>query len=247
MKIQEIINKIVYCTDALIKEVEKSKDNILNLKIEPYPGNLSSSPFIKREKWENNKSVNIFDVIGTAHPDYIGHSWIRMLKVGKRMKTINLPLLEKNPDYYFEKFQKEPAIEYTRINDRLYISGDGNHRTSIAKVLFYFIGSSQFAGIKYREVEIDFETMELFEYARALIAEKKLPLVIEVESKHIKRKDGPGWSEDFFWPEFEIVNTKRLKRVQFDISGLKQFVKEMRQFNLFRKFFNPGKMLKKIL
>ena len=247
MMLQEVINKMVHYTDAFIDEIENTRNSILNLEIEEYPGNLVSGPFIIREKWENNKTINVFDVIGTAHPDYVGISWIQMLKMGKRMKTVNLPLLEQNPDYYFEEIQKDPPIEYTKINDKLYISGDGNHRTSIAKILFYFLGRSELIGINYREVEIDFEAMELVKYAQGLIAEKKLPLVVEVKRKPIKRKDGPGWSEDFFLLEFEIVNTRKFRKVQLDSDEFKQFVAEIRKVNFFKKFFKCGNVLKKIL
>jgi len=54
---------------------------------------------------------------------------------------LNLSLLRENPDYYFEAKKKEPPIYYKSIDGGdLYIGEDGNHRTCIAKALFYLEG-----------------------------------------------------------------------------------------------------------
>jgi len=248
VEIRQIINQIVNNTENLIEHVKKNNNPYLNLTIEAFPEDLISSPFVTRERWEVNKTVDVFEIVGIAHPDYIGLSWIDMLKEGKRMSTVNLPLLEKNPEYYLENDPKNPAIEYTKINDEIYISGDGYHRTSIAKVLLYFLGQIQFSGVKCREIEVDLRLAMLVDQAKALIAEKKLPLVIEVKKQHVKRKDGPGWSEDFFMPEIEVVNVKKLKRIYLhSFNEVGQLISEVNRFNLFTKFFRCGRFLRKIL
>jgi len=248
VEIRQIINQIVNDTENLIKHVKKNNNPYLNSTIEAFPEDLILSPFVTREKWENNKTVDAFEIVGIAHPDYVGLSWIDMLKAGKRMSTVNLPLLEKNPDYYLENGQKDPAIEYTKVNDEIYISGDGYHRTSIAKVLLYLLGQTQFSGVKCREIEVDLQLAMFVDQAKALIAEKKLPLVIEVKKQHVKRKDGPGWSEDFFVPEIEVINIKKLRSIYLKtINEIMLFIYEVDKYNLFRKFFRCGRFLRKIL
>ena len=248
MEIRQVINKIVNNTENLIEHVKKNNNPYLNSTIEAFPEDLISSPFVTREKWENNKTVDVFEIVGIAHPNYIGLSWIDMLKEGKRMSTVNLPLLEKNPEYYLGNNPKNPTIEYTKINDEIYISGDGYHRTSIAKVLLYFLGQIQFSGVKCREIEVDLRLAMFVDQAKALISEKKLPFIIEVKKQHVKRKDGPGWSEDFFMPEIEVINIKNLRSIYLKtINEIMLFICEVNKYNLFTKFFRCGRFLKKIL
>ena len=110
---------MVHETDSFINYV-KAQVTILNNKIEPYPENKNLwEQFVTSYFWTGSKVVNVFEVIGTAHPDYIGATWIDMLKLGKRMRSINLPLLEENPGYYFDTSDKIPDMHYTKINDRL--------------------------------------------------------------------------------------------------------------------------------
>ncbi len=248
VEIRQIINKIVNNTEELVKQIKKNNSPYFNSTIEAFPEELLSSPFVIREKWENNKTVDVFEIVGIAHPDYVGLTWIDMLKEGERMKTVNLPLLEKNPEYYLENDPKSPAIEYTKINDEIYISGDGYHRTSIAKVLLYFLGQIQFSGVKCREIDVDLRLKKFVDHAKDLIAKKKLPLVIEVKKQHVKRKDGSGWSEDFFTQEIEVINIKKLRRIYLNsIDEVMLFIDEVNHYNLLRKFFRCGRFLKKIL
>jgi len=84
----------------------------------------------------------------------------------------NLSLLASNPDYYFEQKKKEPVMNYTRINDEVYISREGNHRTIIAKVLFYHTGHYMIHGIDYNEYGVDFNMIKLFENVKNLLLTK---------------------------------------------------------------------------
>lgn len=137
--VHSLIHEIVNDTEAFIAKVQYS-DSVLNNIIEPFPDLDYLKQFATSYYWTGEKIVNVFEVIGTADPDYIGATWIAMLRLGKRMHSVNLPLLQENPGYYFDISEKSPEMYYTRINDRLYISGEGNHRTSIA-----FPGERDFA------------------------------------------------------------------------------------------------------
>lgn len=83
-------------------------------------------------------SVDLSRVIATTHPDYAGSTWgdLKPRPVGPRAETmkrqsLNLSLLEQNPDYYLSRDEKEHWSFY-RLGDQ-YIIETGNHRTIYAR------------------------------------------------------------------------------------------------------------------
>jgi hypothetical protein len=158
-KAAPLIRDIVENTEAFIRQVQDS-DSVLNNTVEPYP-DLSYLQQLKQfavsHYWSGCEIVNIFGVAGTADMDYVSATWITVLRLGQRM-AINLPLLQENPAYYFKvTAAKLPEMHYTRIKGKLYISGEGNHRTAIAKALFAFLGLQNFGAVKYEEYLVDEE------------------------------------------------------------------------------------------
>ncbi len=204
---QEVIHRIAVDTEAIIRQVQEV-DSVLNNTIEAFPDLEQLRPFAVTHYWSDSQVVNVFEVVGTAHADYIGATWITMLRLGKRMRSLNLPLLRENPGYYFDLGRKEPEMHYTRVNGRLYISGEGNHRTSIAKVMFAFLVMQNFGGVKFEELWIDAEAMRLIAEARQLILLKGLPLHLEPHRQAVKREDTPGWKKDFYDLSFRLANVK---------------------------------------
>jgi len=170
-KVQKLINEIVNDTEVFIARVQAS-DSVLNNTIEPSPDLDILKKFAVSCYWTGEKIVNVFEVVGTADPDYVGVTWITMLRLGKRMRSISLPLLQDSPEYYFSLADKSPDIRYTRINGKLYISGEGNHRTSIAKALFAFLGLQNFGAVKYEEYQVDEEALNIYQEVRGVIRQK---------------------------------------------------------------------------
>lgn len=223
MNREEIIEQIVGNTEGLIRSVQAS-DSILNNTIEPYPSDIDSlRPFAVSHYWSDAQVVNVFEVIGTAHADYIGVTWITMLRQGKRMRSLNLPLLRENQQYYFDLDNKAPDMHYTRINGKLFISGEGNHRTSIAKVFFAFLGRQNFGAVKYEEIWIDEEAMRLFGEVQQLLLKKGLPLRLEPLRQAVKREDTPGWKKDFFNLAFRLANVKTGREKILSKEELREF------------------------
>lgn len=146
-----LIRDIVENTEAFIRRVQ-GYDSVLNNTIEAYPDMDALKPFAVSCYWTGLKIVNIFEVVGTTDKDYIGVTWITMLRLGQQM-SINLPLLREKPGYYFNVTDRKlPEMNFTRINSKLYISGEGNHRTAIAKVLFAFLGLQNFGAVRYEGI-----------------------------------------------------------------------------------------------
>lgn len=227
MKREEIIEQIAGGTEAFIRRVQES-DSVLNNTIEPFPANFEDlRRFAVTAYWSNAQIVNVFEVVGTAHADYIGATWITMLRLGKRMRSINLPLLRENPGYYFDLAPKEPEMHYARINGRLYIGGEGNHRTAIAKALFAFLGAQNFGAVKYEELWINEEAMRLCAEAQQLILQKRLPLHLEPRRTAIKREDTPGWKKDFYSLSFRLANARTGQEKILSTDELREFCKAL--------------------
>ena len=96
MEQDKLIQEIENDTEAFIAKVQES-DSVLNNIIEPYPDMHALEQFATSCYWTGSQIVNVFEVAGTAHPNYIGATWIAMLRLGIRMRSINLPLLQENP------------------------------------------------------------------------------------------------------------------------------------------------------
>ena len=117
-------------------------------------------PYCTEHYWSNNESINVFNVVGTALPDYIGLTWNEFIQVGKRMK-LNLSLLQTNPQYYLDKESKKPPMYYVEIDGKLYVDGDGNHRTALARFFHTFNGSNPtLHGVIVKKYKIDYVLKE---------------------------------------------------------------------------------------
>jgi len=121
------------------EKVEFGKEIIEAPPIEEY---LIDS-FCVEVEWKDDVEVELAAITGTVHPDYQGRTWLWLLKYGKRMK-INLNLLMHNPRYYFLSEKKIPSMSYLQIGKKYYVYSDGNHRTCIAKFLFFFYKENLF-------------------------------------------------------------------------------------------------------
>lgn len=242
MTVEEVVKRIATETDKVIEEIKK-KDCLLNHVIEKCPPLESLKNYTIIEYWSDSESVNVFQVVGTAHPDYnCGITWIDMLRVGRRM-PINLELLKHNPHYYFDTVKKVPDMHYTKVNDRIYISGEGNHRTAIAKVLFYYTGNTMLHGIDFTEYQVDFELKYLFEELERVLY-RKLPYVkAEVVRECIKREDTAGWKKDYYEVEVKLINYRngkefKIKCEQKDL--LRKLIDEIDGLSFWKKIFKNG-------
>jgi len=224
------------------KNISFSNDIIQEFKIDSL-----EEKFIIEEYWCDDESINVFDIVGTIHPDYINLTWKQLLDRGKRMH-INLPLVDKNPDYYIKPI-KEPTMYFNKIDGKYYINTDGNHRSAIVKFLFYFNGNTHIHGVTVNEYKIDKISYEKVKKLKQLIKSKKLPILLEVNRTSIKREDTARWKRDIFKISFEFQNLKTGKSFEFpDIQlnniELDDLIKTVENYSLFKKlfFFNTGYM-----
>lgn len=155
-----------------------------------------AAAFAIEKYWSGQQSINVFDVVGTQHPDYQGMSWAEFLERGKRMRQ-NLALQENNPGYYLDDVVKLPTMYYVAIDGSgWYVAGDGNHRTCIARFMFHRMGRTMLHGVNVESYRTDRHAMEVFHALREAIAIKRLPLLVEPFREKISRQDTSGWMRE---------------------------------------------------
>ena len=185
MSFQELAKDIARDPERYAKELRE----VLG-KVEPFE-ETGIKDFVIVEEVRQTEDVDISSVVGTAHPDYQGLYWSEMLLKGKRMH-LNLPLLEENPSYYLDGERKLPVMEYLELEGKVYVYGDGNHRTAIAKVFLGLLGKKEFGKVYLRKWTLDEKALELAEIAR----EKGISFL--TRRVKLSREDGPGWQVEYY-------------------------------------------------
>lgn len=163
----------------------------------------SMMPFVTSHYWSDRHSINVFSVVGTAHPDYIGLSWLEFLEQGKRM-PVNRQLLQTNPGYYHETAVRHPSMLYVSLDGkRWYVNGDGNHRTCLARFQFERLNShghpsqTMIHGVTVDDYRVDWALHATFLRLQAVMNRRKAGWV-EGQRKLVTRLDGPAWKHDIF-------------------------------------------------
>ena len=113
------------------------------------------------ETHKTDQKIFLSSIIGTDHPSYGDkESWLSMLSNGKRIEKNLRSYLEK-PDFFEnrDKYNYPHTLSYSTINgEDFYISGSGNHRTTIAKFVFAEEPNKYLNGvdITYHNINYDF-------------------------------------------------------------------------------------------
>lgn len=225
----------------LVKRVLKEKPEFANHIIEEFDENMFAEMrnFATLEYWCDNDSINVFDVVGTRHPDYQGMSWLDFLQYGKRM-VHNLSYFEANPGYYLKDERKFPQMSFIRVNGRTYVDDDGNHRTCIARFFFYFRGDrTNLHGIKLKEYVIDQSVWSIYLHLKNLLNSKKLyHIEVKPRRKKTTRRDVAGWMAEHYDVFIEAQNHR---------NGLCVTIKNIDDVLEFINRIDKGKPFKKVL
>jgi hypothetical protein len=210
---QNIIKDIK--TVTLLEKVSETQISFKNDVIEKFTEHDLPRDFISEEYWEDNAIIPVSKIIGTQHPDYIGLTWEELLHKGKRM-YINLPLAEENPGYYYSDEKKLPTMSFNKYRDLYYVSGDGNHRSAIAKFLFHFSGETHLSGVTFYEYKVNDIGNMLNERLKDVIAKKALSLKVNTLRTATSREDGAGWKRDYFSTTLMVINMKTDEHEYFE-------------------------------
>jgi hypothetical protein len=184
--------------------------------------------------WSSNESLNIQDIAGTEHPDYAGGSWLNLLNNGKRMQSVNLPLLSENPGYYYENELKKPNMEYVRIDDKTFII-EGNYRTCIARFLFHYQGLAILHGVTLEAYTIDYCFKRVFERLAEILM--KYPCNLSLERRTLSRQDTAGWYREYY--ELKAVLVTERGKYQLFTGDMEEMIVE--SYKPMRRLFGKYK------
>ena len=156
-------------------------------------------PFVSEKYWSGQQSINVFDVAGTAQPDYQGMSWSTFLAQGKLMRK-NLLLQEQNPDYYVVDDIKLPAMYYIEIDGGGWyvVNGGGNHRTCIARFMFHQMGRTMLHGVNVGSYRTDMPALAAFQRLRDAVLKNRLPVIVSPQRKTLARDDTAGCTREHY-------------------------------------------------
>ncbi len=228
--------------DKLSEQIQKHTPYWQDKLIEAFPlSDISLKDFSYSDYWISNTSINICDVAGSMHTDYIGKSWRWLLENGKRMVS-NLELLNKNPVYYEEIIKKEPYMHFIKIDNKIYVGTDGNHRTCIAKFLFDMQGKTTLHGVMLEEYSINYEIYNLYSIIENFSHHNLLNWIVKPFKNIIERIDGAGWKRDNYQLGIKITNPKN--NYSIIVTYMTEFVDIINDYNkLFHKFNGKYKNL----
>ncbi len=92
---------------------------------------------IVRDGRHENASINVFKVVGTQHPDYVGGTRLDLLMKGERREQ-DLKMFVENPFCYHESVTKVPYMHCVSYDgDGIFIGDEGNHRTCVVRFFFH--------------------------------------------------------------------------------------------------------------
>jgi len=247
MKIKRLIEKFS-CKDKrkigkeFRKFIESKKDefddfSLLEKKIASLNEFLRNvEDFIAKKRLELNSSVDIDEVVGTDHLKYIGYTYLEMLDFGLKM-DINIPLFLQNPEYYYDKNRKNPAIYYACFNlpggDKIaFVDGDGNHRTAIAKVIRAYDKSyTTIYGVVKTTYYIDYEMMNKFLYLKEETEKSGYTLQINKIEASVKEDKNGEWIEWKYKHTFELYGKGKSEEYsslsEIDLISLMPFYKRI--------------------
>jgi len=223
----------------LIDKIYSINPDILNRPIRQWNAKefMRLQPFICEHFWQSAASIPVFRVVGTQHPDYVGLTWLEFLLRGEKMPPC-FRLYEENPGYYYGLDKKEPTMYYQSLDGGdLYVGADGNHRTCIAKAAFYLDGSSVLHGVTVDDYRIDWQLKRLYEQIISVVADRRLPYLVEPQSEIVSRDDSGGWMLERLRPSLKIVNVKAGQQSIFDVTGAAKFLESIKERKLSLKRF----------
>lgn len=175
--------------------------------LQPFPqGRLAAmAPFVLTHRWCDDAPLNVFQVVGTRHPDYNGMTWLEFLERGRHMPT-NHQLWADNPGYYTEPERKRPAMSFVSLDGTdWYVDADGEHRTCIARFDFDHRVLRTLTGLSLTDWRFDEVFKEQMDRLTNLIRNCRIQIEIEHQKALVKRSDNPGWKLDRYVNTLQVV------------------------------------------
>ena len=207
--------------------------------LQPWDAELLNQkmPFVRREYWTDQGSVNVFNVVGTWHASYENKPWLYLLEHGRRMPH-NLDWLARNPGYYTGTELKKPTMYFATLDGlTFYITDDGNHRTCLARFYFYERGLTQLHGVTIRQFDVDEAFWQLYQQIMALIKQHRLMIYVEPKRELLQRDDTAAWKTDHHQPYLLWHDDHGTTRLDYEAALKKQAWLQRYRPSFWRRWF----------
>ena len=179
IEMSELFGQVPYWASDGIREYKRVEDY--------------AQDFITESYWSSHASVNLGELRGMAQLPRC-HSWRQFICSDGRMLA-NLQAFRENPAYYTGLPERNPPMQFVRVNGRLYVEGDGRCRAAIARFYLYSQPCPYLHHVELHDYTVDFEFMRVY---RAFVEKKPPWLQAEVAHLIDHREDGAGWKRDYY-------------------------------------------------
>ena len=179
-EIRELFGEVPYWAGDAIREYKPVEDY--------------AQDFITESYWSSSASVNLGELRGMTQRPEGCHSWRQLISSEGKMLA-NLKAFKENPSYYTGLPERDPSMQFVRVNGRLYVEGDGSHRAAIGKFYLHSQPYPYLHHVELHDYTVDFEFMRVY---REFM--KKKPAWFKTEVAHLidHREDGVGWKRDYY-------------------------------------------------
>lgn len=179
---------------------------------------VKNSPYLIQERFIDNTSVPVSDIIGTCHSNYYGITWGDFLLHGQQI-TSSLANVDTSPEYYYST-EKKDHIGFIKLPNGYFIE-EGNHRSAIAKFLFFLDGNYNHSllGVYVTEHILDTDGKTLVEDLSSIIDKCGFKDIITITLERVPVKnDAANYLKhtNFYCTKLTMFNNKTSSIIVID-------------------------------
>lgn len=195
--------------------------------------------FVLDKFYQKNTDMDVKRVTGSNHPDYINQPWSYLITDGKR-SSIRLDELAKTPEYYLSDIQEEKP-NFVKIGQDIFIVGDGNNRTIIAKFFFHFnrdkIDEPLLRNVTLTEYVVDWESLIIKKEIDSLLNETRFAhLSLTLLTDNFSN----GCSDKCRWHLYNNELDGEDRSIKLTRAELPALLAELKSDNFLKRLFGRG-------
>ena len=209
------------------------------LQLFPQDRFAAMAPFVLTHRGCDDAPLNLFQGVGTRHPDYTGMTWLEFLERGRHMPA-NRQWWADNSGYYTEPGRKWPAMSFISLDGTdWYVDADGEHRTCIARFDFDHRVLRTLTGLSLTDWRFDEVFKERMDRLTDLIRNRRIQIEIEHRKALVERSDNPGWKLDRYVNTLQVVDPAGCLPETLDSAGVLALTRSLSRPR-WRRWFRRG-------
>jgi hypothetical protein len=200
--------------------------------------------FVTKKEIIPSASIDINTIVGTDNDEIAGLTWQEFLHSGAKMPDAILQA-ESNPSYYHNNNIKE-GIAYTCVDEETFVSGDGNHRSCIAKYLLINSDDHQIHGVRITKLSVANDIFENFKNIQYLFRKSPVFKHIRFNFKESIQKQSNALTYEYEL-KFSLLNTRSNKDYTILVEEFPKIEKAISSYKWSSKFYTKNSYLEAIL